>query len=63
MKMALGNGRMTVKALRQEAKDRKEWRDLVHMYRFIFTRPFLFSSCFLSDRPPALWWLINPVEV
>ena len=31
MKVALGNRGMTVKAARQCAKDRKEWRALVHM--------------------------------
>ena len=31
MKVALGNRGMTVEALRQCAKDRKDWRALVHM--------------------------------
>ena len=31
VKVALGNKRMTVEAARQCAKDRKEWRALVHM--------------------------------
>ena len=31
VKVALGNRRMTVEAARQCAKDRKEWRALVHM--------------------------------
>ena len=31
VKVALGNRGMTVKAARQSAKDRKEWRDLEHM--------------------------------
>ena len=31
VKMALGNRGMTVEAARQCKKDRKEWRDLVHM--------------------------------
>ena len=31
VKVALGNGGMTVEAARQCAKDRKEWRALVHM--------------------------------
>ena len=30
-KVALGNGRLTVKKVRQCTKDRKEWRALVHM--------------------------------
>ena len=31
VKVALGNRGMTVDASRQRTKDRKEWRDLVHM--------------------------------
>ena len=31
VKVALGNRGMTVEAARQSAKDRKEWRALVHM--------------------------------
>ena len=31
VKVALGNREMTVEATRQCAKDRKEWRALVHM--------------------------------
>ena len=31
VKVALGNRGMTVKAARQSANDRKEWRALVHM--------------------------------
>ena len=31
VKVALGNREMTVEAARQYAKDRKEWRALVHM--------------------------------
>ena len=31
MKMALGSRQMTVEAVRQCAKDRKEWRALVHI--------------------------------
>ena len=31
VKVALGNRGMTVEATRQSAKDRKEWRTLVHM--------------------------------
>ena len=31
VKVTLGNRRMTVEAARQCAKDRKEWRALVHM--------------------------------
>ena len=32
MKVALGSRGMTVEATRQCAKDRKEWRAVVHMY-------------------------------
>ena len=31
VKVAQGNGGMTVEAARQCARDRKEWRALVHM--------------------------------
>ena len=31
VKVAFGNGRMTVKASGQSAIDRKDWRALVHM--------------------------------
>ena len=31
VKVALGNRRMTAKAVRQCAKDRTEWRAMVHM--------------------------------
>ena len=31
MKVAFGNRGMTVKAVQQCAKDRKEWKALVHM--------------------------------
>ena len=31
VKVALGNRGMTVEAARESAKDRKEWRALVHM--------------------------------
>ena len=31
VKVALGNGRITVEAARQCAKDQKEWRALVHI--------------------------------
>ena len=32
VKVALGNRGMTVEAARQSAKDRNEWRALVHMF-------------------------------
>ena len=43
------------------AKDRKEWRALVHKLMIecdsvIFC---LVPSCVRSNRPPALWWLIT----
>ena len=56
-KVALGNREITVEAARQCAKDRTEWRPMVHMklnefHEAIFSRP-----CILSDPPPVLWWL------
>ena len=42
VKMALGSRGMTVEAPRHCAKDRNEWRALVHMYMIEFlTWPFL----------------------
>ena len=54
VKVALGNRGMMVEAARQCAKDRKEWRALVHMtaHADIFA-----WTCVISDRPPVLWWL------
>ena len=57
VKVALGNRRMTVEAARQCAKDRKEWRALVHMLQNKFHAAIFAWPCVLSDRPPVLWWL------
>ena len=53
----LGNRGMTVEAARQCAKDRKEWRALVHMSLNEFHAAIFVWHCVLSDRPPVLWWL------
>ena len=52
LKVALGYRGMTVEAARQCAKDRKEWRTLLHMQLIEIHAAILFS-----DRPPVLWWL------
>ena len=57
VKVALGNKGMMVKAARQCAKDRKEWRALVHMKLNEFRVSIFAWPCILSDRPPVLWWL------
>ena len=57
VKVALGNRGMTVEAARQCAKDRKEWRALVHMLLNEFHAAIFTWLCVLSDRPPMLWWL------
>ena len=56
VKVAFGNRGMTVEAARQCAKDRKEWRALVHM-SLEFHGAIFAWHCVLSDRPPVLWWL------
>ena len=56
VKVALGNRGMTVEA-RQCAKDRKEWRALVHMELNAFDAAIFAWPGVLSDRPPLLWWL------
>ena len=50
VKVALGNRGMTVEAARQCAKDRKEWRALVHMYQ---GEAILAWPCVLTDGPPS----------
>ena len=50
--VALGNRGMTVEAVRQCAKDPREWRALDEFHLAIFALPFV-----LLDRPPVLWWL------
>ena len=57
VKVALANRVMTLEAARQCAKDRKEWRTLVHMYLNEFHAANFAWHCVLSDHPPALWWL------
>ena len=39
VKMALGSRGMTVEAVQQYAKDRKEWRAMVHMQMIEFNAP------------------------
>ena len=57
VKVALGNRGITVEAARQCAKDRKEWRALVHMKMDEILAAIFAWHCVLSDRPPALSWL------
>ena len=57
VKVALGNKGMTVEAARQCAKDRKEWRALVHMSLNEFYAAIFAWPCVLSDSSPMLWWL------
>ena len=54
VKVALGNRGMTVEAALQWAKDRKEWRALVHMKLNEFNAAIFDWPCVLSDRPPVL---------
>ena len=56
-KVALGNRGMTVEAIaaRQCAKDRKDWRALVHMELNEFHVAIFAWPCILSDLPPVLW--------
>ena len=61
VKVALGDRGMTVETARECAKDRKEWRSLVHMQLNKFHDAFFSWPCVLSDIPPVLWWL-SPVE-
>ena len=56
-KVALGDRRMTVEAARQCAKDRTEWRALVHMLLNEFHAAIFARHCVLSYHPPVLWWL------
>ena len=55
VQVALGNRGMMVEAARQCAKDRKEWRALVHMKLNEFHAAMFTWPCGLSDRPPVLW--------
>ena len=57
VKVALGNRGMTVEAASQCAKERREWRALVHIQLNEFQSAIFAWPCVLSDRPPVLWWL------
>ena len=57
VKVALGNKGMTVESAHQCAKDRKEWRALVHMKLVEFQAAIFAWPRVLPDRPPVLWWL------
>ena len=57
VKVAFSNKGMTLAAARQCAKNRKEWRALVHMQLNEFLHAIFAWPCVLSDRPPVLWWL------
>ena len=46
-----------MEAARQNTKDRKEWRALVHVQLNEFHAAIFAWPCVLSDRPPVLWWL------
>ena len=39
------------------AKDRKEWRAMVHVLLNEFHATIFAWPCVLLDRPPVLWWL------
>ena len=58
VKVALGNRGMTVEAARRCARDRIEWRALVHLSMIKFHAAILHGSCVPSDRPPVLLGLI-----
>ena len=53
MKVALGNGGMTVEAARYCAKDRKEYREPVHNYLNEFHAAIFAWPCALSDIPSS----------
>ena len=54
VKVSLGNRGMTVEAARQCAKDRKEWRALVHMYKLNEFHAAIFAWLALcSFGPPS----------
>ena len=60
VKVALGNRGMTVEAVRQCAKDRKQGEPwCICRLRSANEFPAAISAwhCVLSDRPPVLWWL------
>ena len=53
VKVALGNGGMTVEAERQSAKDLTEWRALVHMQLNEFHAAIFAWPCVLSTALPC----------
>ena len=53
VKVALGNRGMTVEAARQCAKDRKEWRALVHMQLNEFHEAIFAWPCVLWTALPC----------
>ena len=55
VKVALGGRSMTVEAARQSAKDKKEWKALVHMQMIEFNAAMIAWPCVLLDCPAALW--------
>ena len=57
VKVALCNRGMTVSAVRKCAKDRKQWRALVHKSPNEFHEAIFAWPCVLSDRAPVLWFL------
>ena len=61
VKVALGNRGITVEAARQCAKDRKEWRALVHMALIVFHADIFVWPCVILDCTPMFWWL-SPEE-
>ena len=53
VKMVWGNRGMTVEAARQCAKDRKEWRALVYIFKLLsLTLPFLHGPAFFRTALP-----------
>ena len=58
-KVALGSRGITVEAVRQCAKDRKELRGLMQLLMNEFHAMILDRLPCSLDRPPALWWLIT----
>ena len=57
VKVALGNRGMTSETACQCAKDRQEWRAMVHKYLNEFHAAIFPWPCVLSNRNPMLWWL------
>ena len=55
--VALNNRGSMVEAARQYAKDRREWRALVHMQFIEFHLAIFAWPCVFSDHSPVLWWL------